>query len=159
MTFPGLHFKAEQHNNSLPSQAENGGFFSNNCSAEPSVNAVQHPGRLTFAERSVARVTRLAGAAVAPDHVEAQGVLVAVVLPAEALVVLWGGIKQRFSCVQQRQMFVLTCSCVTGIILTSSDIYRLGTKGSEGANKTSAANSWPQEPPRPASSVLSDASR
>lgn len=45
-------------------------------------------GRLTFADRSVARVTRLAGAAVAADHVEAQGVLVAVVLPAEALVVL-----------------------------------------------------------------------
>lgn len=44
--------------------------------------------RLTFADRSVARVTRLAGTAVAADHVEAQGVLVAVVLPAEALVVL-----------------------------------------------------------------------
>lgn len=43
---------------------------------------------LTFADRSVARVTRFAGAAVAADHVEAQGVLVAVVLPAEALVVL-----------------------------------------------------------------------
>lgn len=88
LTFPGLHFKAEQHNNSLPSQVENGGFFSNNCSAESFVSAVQHPGRLTFADRSVACVTRLAGAAVTPDHVEAQGVLVAVVLPAEALIML-----------------------------------------------------------------------
>lgn len=83
-----MHFKAEQHNNSLLSQAENGGFFTNNCSSEPFGNAVQQPGRLTFADRSVACVTGLAGAAVAPDHVEAQGVLVAVVLPAEALIVL-----------------------------------------------------------------------
>lgn len=88
LTFPGLLFNAEQHHNSLPSQAENGGFFSNSCGSESFVNEVQHPGRLTFAHRSVACVTGLAGAAVAPDHVEAQGILVAVVLPAEALVVL-----------------------------------------------------------------------
>lgn len=90
--------------------------------------AAQYSRWLTFADRSVARVTRLAGAAVAPDHVEAQGVIVAVVLPAEALVVLWGektkwinkkntwqmppwvtelAVKKRFNSIQQRQMFVL----------------------------------------------------
>lgn len=60
-----------------------------------SLNAAQHASWLTFADRSVARVTRLAGATVAPDHVEAQRVLVAVVLPAEALVMLWGGRKKK----------------------------------------------------------------
>lgn len=43
----------------------------------------------TFAHCSVAGVARLAGAAVASDHVEAQGVLVAVVEPAEAFVMFW----------------------------------------------------------------------
>ena len=43
---------------------------------------------LTFADRPIAGVARLTGAAVASDHVEAQSVLIAVVEPAEALVVL-----------------------------------------------------------------------
>lgn len=43
---------------------------------------------LTFADRPVARVARFARAAVASDHVKAQGVLVAVVEPGETLVML-----------------------------------------------------------------------
>lgn len=43
---------------------------------------------LTFADRPVAGVARLTGAAVASHHVEAQGVLIAVVEPAETLVML-----------------------------------------------------------------------
>lgn len=43
---------------------------------------------LTFAHRPVASVARLTGAAVASDHVKAQGVFIAVVEPAEALVML-----------------------------------------------------------------------
>lgn len=42
----------------------------------------------TFADGPVARISRLAGAAVASDHVEAQGVLIAVVESAETLVML-----------------------------------------------------------------------
>lgn len=44
---------------------------------------------LTFADCPVASVARLTGAAVASDHVKAQGILVAVVESAEALVMLW----------------------------------------------------------------------
>lgn len=44
---------------------------------------------ITFADCSIASVARLTGAAVASNHVETQGVLVAVVESAEALVMLW----------------------------------------------------------------------
>ena len=44
---------------------------------------------LTFADCPVASVARLTGAAVASDHVKAQGVLIAVVEPAKAFVMLW----------------------------------------------------------------------
>ncbi len=43
---------------------------------------------LTFADRPVASVSRLAGAAVASDHVKAQGIFITVMEPAEALVML-----------------------------------------------------------------------
>lgn len=44
------------------------------------------PGEITFADCPIARVAWLTGAAVASDHVEAQGILIAVVESAEALV-------------------------------------------------------------------------
>lgn len=43
---------------------------------------------LTFADCPVASVARLTGAAVASDHVKAQGVLITVVEPTKALVML-----------------------------------------------------------------------
>lgn len=44
------------------------------------------PGEITFADCPIARVAWLTGAAVASDHVEAQGILIAVVESAEALI-------------------------------------------------------------------------
>lgn len=44
------------------------------------------PGEITFADCPITRVAWLTGAAVASDHVEAQGILIAVVESAEALV-------------------------------------------------------------------------
>ena len=52
------------------------------------INNITNMVVLTFADCSIASVARLTGAAVASNHVKAQGVLIAVVEPAEAFIML-----------------------------------------------------------------------
>lgn len=101
------------------------------------------PGQeLTSADGAIAHVARLAGTQVSSDGVGADGVLITQILPAGALVMLWGRDRERNSTVR-----ISVCLCVFVVwkmerSLEKSFLFELSSHGNAADERTCQQASW-----------------